>query len=120
MANKRRFKKNIDTLCGGICAQFLFIQEEHPEISMEVITRNINRVLSAAKKAKDEANHYLGCEEKKGGRPDKKENAIAHRKFTKNLFDGIKTEFSKEIEGALRDFNENLPESVKEANKAAH
>jgi len=117
MANKRRFKKNVEELSQSICAQLLVIQSRNGEVPSDVTARNINRILNASKEAKNKSNHFLHDEGKKG--MDMKERLASRKKFFKNLFDEIKVEYSKELDGALRDFNENLPESVKRSNKAS-
>ena len=81
------------------------------------IASAIEKVLEAIGKAKNNANVYFD----RGVRAfaDHKAYSKAKGEFFKNLFNKIITDFSDDINLALKDFNGALPESAKSANKKA-
>ncbi len=117
MANKREFKKNVSVLSESLCAELLFIQADNGEISGEATNREINNILSAAKKAKDRSNAFVGKYEKNA---DNKAKKAARRKFYSSLFKEITEDFSAAISSSLKEFNQSIPESAKERNKASN
>lgn len=115
MANKRVFKKSVDAIGGSVCDEMMAAFYNIEGADKEALTEAMGKVVAATVKAKDNANIFFD----KGVKAFESPEAYAKAKdaFFKALFTKISTEFSEEINEALKEFNKALPASVKEANK---
>lgn len=117
MANKREFKKYVDALGAAACNEMMESFYTVKDADKDAISKAIEKVLLATNKARMNANIFFD----KGVKAfaDKKEYVKAKDAFFKALFDKVTTEFTEEINDALKDFNAALPAEEKERNKAA-
>lgn len=116
MPNKREFKKYADALGASVLDEMITAYHNVEGADRDKISEAVKLTLGAVAKAKDNANVYFD----KGHRAfaDMKEYSKAKRAFFRALFDKIETEFSEEINAALKTFNAALPAEEKERNKA--
>ncbi len=117
MANKREFKKYVDALGASACNEMMEAYYSVKGADKDAIAKAIEKVLLATNKARMNSNIFFDKGAKAFG--DMKEYAKAKEAFFKALFDKVSTEFSEEIDAALKDFNAALPAEEKEKNKAA-
>lgn len=116
MANKRDFKKYVTAIGAGVSEDMMIIYYCHEGMDKAVVDSCVGKVLIAVTKAVSEANVSFD----KGVRAfeDKKAYSKARSAFFKALFMKIATDFTAEIEAALKEFNAAIPQKVKEENKA--
>lgn len=117
MANKRVFKKSVEELaditCGVIVSSFNALDGNGKKVANEVF----EKVVSAAAAAKSNADKVFGKKMREFG--SAKEYLNAKKDFYKELFNNIQSDFSKEVNEALKEFNAVLPAQAKEDNKKA-
>lgn len=116
MANKRNFKKGVDEIGASICDEMMSAYYNVEGVDKEGISSAIGKVLGAIEKAKENSNIFFD----KGVKAfaDRKEYLDAKRAFFKSLFEKIQREFADDLDAAVKEFNEAIPESVKAKNKA--
>lgn len=117
MPNKREFKKYVDALGASIVEEMMVAYYNVEGADKKAIGNAVGTVLDAVEDAKDKANVYFDRGVKSF--ESAKEYGVEKRKFFKALFHKISTDFSGEIDSAIKTFNAALPEKVKEAQKAA-
>lgn len=117
MANKREFKKFVDALGASVCDEMMYSYYNVEGADKKAISAAIEKVILAINRARENSNIFFD----KGVKAfdDKKAYAKAKEEFFKALFHKVSTEFSAELDNALKDFNAALPESEKAKNKAA-
>lgn len=115
MANKRDFKKSVDAIGAAVCNEMMAAYYNIEGADKNAIAASIEKVLGSVVKAKDNANIFFD----KGVKAfnDHQEYTKAKSEFFKSLFNKIHTEFGEEINSALKEFNNAIPEDVKKANK---
>lgn len=115
MANKRDFKKSVDAVGAAICNEMMSAYYNIEGIDKNAVSEAIQKVLSAVVKAKDNSNIFFD----KGVKAfaDHQEYSKAKKSYFKALFNKIHTEFTEEINVALKQFNNAVPADVKKANK---
>lgn len=117
MANKREFKKYVDALGASACDQMMYAYYTVEGADKDAISKAIEKVLLATNKARMNSNIFFDRGVKAFA--DKKEYAKAKENFFKSLFEKVSTEFSEEVNAALKDFNDALPAEEKARNKEA-
>lgn len=117
MANKREFKKYVDALAAAACDEMMYSFYSVEGADKDAISKAMEKVLLAANKARMNANIFFDRGAKAFA--DRKEYTKAKENFFKALFEKVSTEFSEEVDAALKDFNAALPAEEKEKNKAA-
>lgn len=117
MANKREFKKYVDALGASACDEMMYAYYTVEGADKDAISNAIEKVLLATNKARMNSNVFFD----KGVKAfnDVKEYSKAKDAFFKALFEKVSTEFSEEINSALKDFNAALPADEKQKNKEA-
>lgn len=117
MANKREFKKSVDAIGSAIYDEMMAAYYNIEGVNKDAIENAIGKVLAATVKAKDNANVFFDKGVKAFESPEAYGKAKAA--FFKGLFEKINAELGEELNAALKEFNEALPASAKEANKQA-
>ncbi|MDE7412875.1 MAG: hypothetical protein K2N05_03665 [Muribaculaceae bacterium] len=115
MANKREFKKYVDALGASACDEMMYAFYTVEGADKDAISKAIEKVLLATNKARMNSNIFFDRGAKAFA--DKKEYEKAKKNFFKALFEKVTTEFSEEIQDALKQFNAALPEDEKKKNK---
>lgn len=115
MANKRDFKKAVEAVGASIIEEMMLAYYNIKGADQAAIGNSINTVLKAIENAKDNANVYFD----KGVKAfeSEKEYSKAKKEFFKALFNKIHTEFSEQIDQAVKNFNQAIPQEVKDQNK---
>lgn len=115
--NKQDFKKCIETAGASICNEMMAVYYNVSDVDRDKIASAVAKVLRATAIAKSNANIYF--ERGSKGFSDMKEYKKAKREFFKKLFAKNTEDFNTSISAALKEFNEAVPQSVKDANKNA-
>lgn len=115
MANKREFKKYVDALGASVIDEMVSAFYNVKGADKDKISKAIEMTLGAIGKAKNNANVFFD----KGTRAfdSVEEYSKAKKDFFRSLFNKIETEFSDDVNAALKLFNEALPEDEKARNK---
>ncbi len=115
--NKRDFKKTVDAIGANVCDDMMVVYYNVDGVNKEAITAAIGKVLGAVGAAKSHSNIFFD----KGHRAfnDMKQYSEAKRNFFRTLFQKINKDFSDEINAALKEFNDAIPEDKKEDVKKA-
>lgn len=117
MPNKREFKKYADALGASVVEEMMIAYYNVEGADKDAISEAVGKVLGAIEKAKDNANVYFDRGPKSFA--DHKEYSAAKRKFFRSLFNKIESDFDAEVNEAIKQFNNALPESYKTAQKEA-
>jgi len=115
MANKREFKKYADALGASIIDEMISAYYNVEGADRDKIAHAMETVLGAIGKAKNNANITFDKGVSAFGGIE--EYAKAKKVFFRSLFDKIETEFSEEVNAALKLFNAALPAEEKARNK---
>lgn len=117
MANKRDFKKAVESLGDSACAQMVDIYDTVPEVDKDGVAKAVEKVLCATAAAKSNADVTFD----KGVKAFENlmEYSKAKKAFYRQLFKKASDDFLNEINEALKIFNAAVPDNVKEENKAA-
>ena len=115
MANKREFKKYVDALGAAVIDEMISSYYNVKGVDRDKVAQAMEQVLGAIGKAKNNSNVFFDRGPK--SYPDMKEYTKAKEAFFKALFDKIETEFSEEVNAALKLFNEAIPADEKARNK---
>lgn len=115
--NKREFKKNVQGIGDVACAQMVDIYECNQNIDRVKVADAIEKVISAVAAAKTNADVTFD----KGVKAFESlsEYSKAKKTFYRQLFKKINEDFYKDLDEAVKQFNEAVPEEVKQENKAA-
>lgn len=115
MANKREFKKYVDELSSSLYNEMMINYYNVENIDKEQISKAITKVLGAMETARMNSNTFFD----KGVKAfdNKAEYGKAKKIFFKKLFKKIISDYSAEIEDALKSFNAAIPADTKEKNK---
>lgn len=116
MVNKRDFKKYVEAVGASVCNGMMEAYYNIDGIDKKAVEEAVTKVLGAVGAAKSNANRFFDRGPK--GFADIKEYSHAKREFFRALFNKITTDYSKEIEEALKQFNAAVPESARKANIA--
>ncbi len=114
MANKREFKKYVDAIAADVCSEMMTVYYNVEGADREAIAKAVEKVLIAAEKAKVNSNIFFDRGARSFG--DMKEYSKAKAEFFKSLFTKISSEFTSELDEAIKDFNNAVPEAVKKQN----
>lgn len=116
MANKREFKKYVETVSSSICEYMMEINVMTPDADHDAIENAMIMVLTAAENAVMKSNIKF----------DKGHSAFpeggyrrAREVFYKSLFKKASKEYKDAVEKAIKNFNKAIPAEVKERNKAS-
>ncbi len=117
MGNKRDFKKTIDAIGANVCNDMMVVYYNVDGVDKEAISNAIGKVLGAVGAAKSHANVFFD----KGHRAfnDMKAYSQAKREFFRTLFKKINKDFTDEVNAALKEFNEAIPEDKRKATEQA-
>lgn len=115
MANKRDFKKAVETVGVSICEEMMTAYYNVKGADKNAIANSIQMILTAVENAKDNSNVYFD----KGAKAFENKKLYSKEKtiFFKSLFNKIHTEFAEQLDKAVKDFNQAIPKEVKEQNK---
>lgn len=115
--NKRDFKKYVESVGDSACAQMVDIYESTEKIDKEKVANAIEKVLGAVAAAKSNADVTFD----KGVKAfdNLKDYSKAKTVFYKQLFKKVYEDFYNDLEAAVKEFNEGVPEEVKKGNKEA-
>lgn len=114
--NKQDFKKAVEAVGASMCDEMMTIYYNVEGVDRDKISVAVAKVLGATGAAKANANRFFGKGRKSFANPE--EYAKAKSEYFKELFNKIHEDFNNEISAALKLFNEAVPQSVKDANKA--
>lgn len=117
MANKREFKKFVDALGASVCDEMMYSYYNVEGADKKAIKDSMEKVILAINRARENANIFFDRGVKSF--EDKKAYSKAKEAFFKALFHKVSTEFSTELDAALKTFNAALPADAKEKNKEA-
>lgn len=115
MANKREFKKYVDALGASVIDEMISSYYNVKGADKDKISQAIETTLGAIGKAKNNSNVFFDKGVKAFGNIE--EYTKAKKAFFKTLFNKIQTEFSEDVNKALKLFNEALPAEAKAHNK---
>lgn len=115
MANKREFKKYVEAVGASACNEMMDSFYTVEGINKDQVSKAIEKVIGATAAARANANVFFD----KGVKAfaSNKEYSKAKKEFFVKLFDKINSDFSNELDEALKLFNAAIPEGVKESNK---
>lgn len=115
--NKRNFKKYVEELGDSACASMVDVYENVEKVDRAKVTDAVEKVIAAVAAAKTNADITFD----KGVKAfeNLKEYSKAKSSFFKQLFNKIYEDFYKELDEAVKLFNEAVPEETKAANKEA-
>ena len=115
--NKRDFKKYVESVGDSACASMVDVFETVENVDKVKVTNAIEKVLGAVAAAKANADVTFD----KGVKAF--DNVVAYSKakkdFYRQLFKKIYDDFYKDLDEAVKEFNDAVPAEVKEENKAA-
>lgn len=114
MANKREFKKYVDAIAADVCSEMMTVYYNVEGADRKAIAEAVEKVLVAAEKAKVNSNIFFDRGARAFG--DMKEYSKAKADFFKSLFTKISSEFTAELDEAIKGFNNAVPEAVKKQN----
>ena len=114
--NKQQFKKAVEAVGASMCDEMMTVYYNVDGADRDKISVAVAKVLGATGAAKANANRFFDRGVK--GFANVEDYKKAKAEFFKKLFEKIRKDFNEEISAALKLFNEAVPQSVKEANKA--
>ena len=117
MANKREFKKYVEAVGASACNEMMDAYYTVDGIDKDAVSKAIEKVLGATAAARSNSNVFFDKGVKAFG--DKKEYGKAKKEFFVKLFTKINSDYTKELDAALKLFNSAIPQGVKDQNKAA-
>lgn len=116
--NKRDFKKYVESLGDSACASMAEVYDSTDKIDKSKVADAVEKVIAAVAAAKSNADITFdkGVKAFDG---NLKEYSKAKKAFFRQLFNKINDDFYKELDDAVKLFNEAIPEDLKAENKAA-
>lgn len=117
MSNKRDFKKYVEAIGASACGAMMETYYTVEAADKDAISKALEKVLGATAAARANANVFFD----KGVKAfaDRREYSKAKKEFFVKLFNKINSDFTKELDAALKMFNEAIPADVKDAQKKA-
>lgn len=114
--NKREFKKSVQAVGDVAVAQIVDITESNDKIDKAKASNAVEKVISAVAAAKTNADITFD----KGVKAfeNLKEYSKAKKAFFRQLFTKINEDFVKDLDEAVKEFNEAVPEELKQENKS--
>ena len=116
MANKREFKKFVDELGASVIDEMVDAYSNVKGIDQDKIAEAMEKVLGAIGNARSNSN--ITFDRGMSAFGSKQEYSKAKKEFFEALFNKVETEFSEEVNQALKIFNSALPAEERERNKA--
>lgn len=116
MANKREFKKYVDELGATVIDEMVHAYRNVNGVDQNKMAEAMEKLLGAIGAAKSNSN--ITFDRGEGAFENKGAYSKAKKEFFVALFSKIETEFSEEVNQALKLFTEALPEEERERNKA--
>lgn len=116
MANKREFKKFVDELGASVIDEMVDAYSNVKGIDQDKIAEAMEKVLGAIGKARSNSN--ITFDRGMSAFGSKQGYSKAKKEFFEALFNKVETEFSEEVNQALKIFNSALPAEERERNKA--
>ena len=117
MANKRTFKKAVNTMSAAICEEMMFAFVNEPKADQKKISEAVGQVLEASESALDNSNVKFDRGVKAFA--SLADYSKAKADFFKALFNKIISDYNTAISVAMKTFNEALPQEVKDQQKAS-
>lgn len=117
MANKREFKKYVDAVGASICDTMTMAFYNVEGADKDGISKAIEKVLGAVAAAR--SNSDICFDRGVKAFENLAEYSKAKKDFFKKLYAKIDEDFSKEIDEAMKLFNNSIPQKVKDENKAS-
>ena len=113
--NKRDFKKYVESVGDSACAAMVDACELHENVDKNKAANAVEKVIAAVAAAKSNADVTFD----KGVKAfdSLAEYSKAKSAFFKQLFKKIYDDFYNELDAAVKEFNEGVPEDIKEDNK---
>ena len=117
MANKREFKKYVESVGDSACASMVDVYETVDNVDKATMAKAIEKVICAVAAAKSNADVTFD----KGVKAFENLGAYSKAKktFYKQLFTKVNEDFYKDLDEAVKLFNSAVPQEVKEENKAS-
>ena len=117
MANKRDFKKYVDSVGDSACAAMVDVYDTVENVDKDGVAKAIEKVLCAVAAARSNADVTFD----KGVKAfdSLKDYSKAKKAFYRQLFTKVNEDFFKDIDEALKVFNAAVPQEVKDENKEA-
>ena len=117
MANKRDFKKAVESVGDSACYNMVDIYDNVANVDKESVAKAIEKVICAVAAAKSNADVTFD----KGVKAFSNlgEYSKAKKAFYRQLFKKVTEDFYKDIDEALKIFNAAIPQEVKDENKAS-
>ncbi len=116
MTNKRQLKKNIRYVCGDIAAELLVARAMYPEFDDVRVNKIINDIADLQETSVQRVTFSFDK------MPRDFENMGAYNKarseYNRKAYKKLAEDFRKGVEAIVKEMNEALPASAKEANKA--
>lgn len=116
MANKREFKKYVNTVCDNIISEMTYASYVNEGADVQAIDDAVVEVLRAGGDALLKSN--VKYDKSARAFDNEHDYHVARDRFFHEMFRKINKEFVAAIEGALKKFNSALPAEVKAAQKA--
>lgn len=115
MANKRDFKKYVETVGASVCEAMMATYYNEPSVDKKEITKAIEQVLCAVATARCNSNVTFD----KGRKAFESANDYnkARNAFSKQLFDKINDDFGKQLDEAIKTFNAAIPQNLRDEYK---
>lgn len=117
MANKREFKKVVDLLGAELCNNMMIAWVNVEGADKKAISDAIGKVVDGVEAARHHSNIHFDRGMK--GFESLEAYSKAKKAFYKALFNKTVADFNQVVSDALKQFNAALPQSEKDANKAA-
>ena len=116
MANKRVFKKYVESVGDSACATMVEIYDSVEKADKTKIADAVEKVISSVAAAK--ANADVTFDKGVKAFDNIMEYSKAKKNFYRQLFKKIYEDFYSELDAAVKEFNSAIPEEVKADNKA--
>lgn len=113
MANKREFKKYINTVCNNIISDMTFAAYSIEGANVQGIDEAVIEMLRAGSAAVMKSN--IKYDKTRRAFANEREYRAARDRFFHEMYKKINREFSASIEAALKKFNAALPSSKAKA-----
>ena len=117
MANKRVFKKVVDSLCSELIENMMISFVNVSGADKKIISETVGMVLEANEKALHGANMIFGKKSREFG--SYAEYSAAKRRFFREHYSAVYADFNNAISESLKLYNSALPEDFKKAQAEA-
>lgn len=112
MANKRTLKKNISSICGAVAGDAIVAAHLDPKVDRKKINDIVRRVAALQESSRARVTFWFDKSARDFG-GDAYAYAKARRKYFRQAFDKLRSEFNHEIISILKELNEAVPAEVR-------